>query len=276
MRARRVSMTPNRAAAVLAVMLASCGGGGGGGGDGDSAEVPLSTVRLACDVADAATGAAVGGATVNYQAGSTAYETQTNGQGECALDLPAAEVAGVAFPAASVTKDGYEPQTFLCPKLQGGQSCTQDVRLVPLAAHVSIPVGGDVVMHLGDDQFEGAANSRFQKRTDGVQLSFVIADWADKLKAGYTTATVFLDVKGWQSDVCSNLIGLAGDAGEVYLPGGNSPSDGYWAGGKQVPFDFDVARVGTKRAELRLVAGACSGTSDIDDFEVNRIRVYFR
>ena len=59
------------------------------------------------------------------------------------------------------------------------------------------------------------------------------------------------------------------------LPGGNSPSDGYWGGGKQVPFEFRVSQVGTQRAEVQLSAGACNGTTDLDDFEINRIRVYF-
>jgi len=258
-------------AALLAAFLTSCGGGGGS----DQVAVPLSTVRLACDVTDAATGAAVADATVNYQAGSTEYKTQTNANGSCALNLPAAEAAGVAFPAASVIKDGYEPQTILCPKLQGGQSCEQEVALIPLAKNVSIPVGGDIVMHLGDDQFEGATNSQFQKKSDGTQLTFVIADWAAKVQAGNTKATVYLDAKGWQTNRCQNLIGLAGDGGEVTLPGGDSPADGYWGGGKQVPFEFTVSQVGSQRAELRISAGACSGTSDLDDFEINRIRVYF-
>lgn len=270
MRTPWIATARNCGVMLAVLLLASCGGGD------EATDVPPTTVRLACDVADAATGAAVADATVNYQAGSTQYETQTSGSGRCVLNLPAAEVAGVDFPAASVSKDGYEPQTILCPKLQGGQICTQDVTLVPLAANVSIPVGGDVVMHLGDDQFGGTVNSRFQKRTAGAELSFVIADWAEKIKAGYAKATVYLDAKGWQTDACLNQIGLAGDSGEVNLPGGNSPADGYWAGGKQVPFDFDVARVGSQRAELRISAGPCNGTSDIDDFEVNRIRVYFR
>jgi len=258
------------ATALLSALLAACGGGGSAQPD-----VPTDTVRLNCDVADAATGAAVADATVNYQAGGTEYNTQTTADGRCALDLPATEVAGVDFPAASVIKDGYEPQTILCPKLQGGDSCTQDVVLTPLAANVSIPVGGDIVMHLGDDRFEGAANSQFQKRTDGAELSFVIADWAAKVQAGYTKATVYLDAKGWQSSQCLNTIALAGDAGDVTLPGGNSPADGYWGGGKQVPFEFAVAQVGSQRAELRITSGSCNGTTDLDDFEVNRIRVYF-
>ena len=82
-------------AALLAALLTSCGGGGG-----DQVDVPLNTVRLACDVTDAATGAAVADATVNYQAGSTEYKTQTNANGSCVLNLPAAEAARVAFPVA--------------------------------------------------------------------------------------------------------------------------------------------------------------------------------
>ncbi len=260
-----------RGAVLLCVLLASCGGGGGA----DEVAVPRDTVRLACKVADQATGKPVADADVNYQSGTKAYVTKTNASGNCELKLPAVEVAGVEFPAASVEKERYEPQTIICSKFQGGGNCSSDVELIPLADNVSIPVGGGIVMHLGDDQFEGAANSQFQKATDGSELSFVIDDWAARVQAGYTKATVYLDVKGWQTDRCTNLIGLAGDIGTVMQPGGNSPAAGYWGGGKQVPFEFSMARIGALRAEVRVAAGACSGTTDLDDFEINRIRVYF-
>jgi uncharacterized protein (DUF2141 family) len=258
-------------AALLALLLSSCGGGG----SGESVAVALDTVRLDCNVTDQATGRAVAGAAVNYQAGTRELATSTDADGNCKLDLPATEVAGVAFPAASVEKPGYEPQTMLCSKLQGGDSCSNNVQLVPLADNVSIPVGGGIVMHLGDDLFEGAVNSQFQKKTDGAELAFVIDDWAAKLQAGYTKATVYLDAKGWQSSQCENLVALSGDVGTASLPGGNSPADGYWAGGKQVPFEFTVAQIGAQRAEVRVIAGACNGTTDLDDFEINRLRVYF-
>jgi hypothetical protein len=257
--------------ALATVLLAACGGGD----SGDGVSVPLDTVRLACNVTDKASGAAVADANVNYQAGTTEFKTKTDSAGNCELNLPAAEVAGAVFPAASVSKLGYEPQTILYSELQGGKSYPQDVTLIPLAPNVSVPVGGDIVMHLGDDRFEGVVNSQFQKKTDGAELVFVIDDWATKIRAGYTKATVYLDAKGWQTGLCDNLISLSGDIGTVTLPGGNSPADGYWGGGKQVPFDFKVADVGTQRAELRVTAGNCSGTSDLDDFEINRIRVYF-
>jgi hypothetical protein len=189
--------------------------------------------------------------------------------------MPAVAVTRVLYPAASVMKIGYEPQTMLFERLEAGKSYHQHVELVPLAANVSIPAGGETVKHLGDDLFEGAVNSQFQKNTDGAELAFVISDWAAKLELGYTKATIYLDAKGWQTSICKNRIALSGDVGTVMLPGGNSPSDGYWAGGKQVPFEFSMAKVGAQWAEVRVISGTCSGTTDLDDFEINRIRVYF-
>ena len=258
---------------MLSAVLVACGGGGGGS---DSSAVPSDIARIECAVNDKATGKPVADASVSYQAGSKEYLTQTKASGNCTLDLPAAEVAGVNYPAASVTKPGYEPQTLLCSSLKGGSACSQDVALVPLASNVSIPLGGGTVMHLGDDLFEGAANSQFQKASDGPLVVFQIPDWADQVKsAGITKATVYLDAKGWQSDICANRISLAGDVGEPSQRGGVSPADGYWAGGRQVPFEFKVAEVGRQQAELRVVSGNCSGTTDLDDFEINRVRIEF-
>jgi hypothetical protein len=247
---------------LLALLLASCGGGGGGGdaggsstnGDGDP--VAKDTIELAVTVLDQVTRAAVADANFTYQAGSTKFAATTDTEGKAALTLPAAEVAGVPYPAASVDKLGYEPQTVLYSILAGGKYYHQEVLLVPLATNVSVPVGGEVVMHLGDDVFQGAANSQFQKATDGAEL-------------------VYLDAKGWETRICKNLISLSGEVGTVSQSGGNSPSEGYWGGGKQVPFEFPIAEVGVQRAELRVSSGACGGTADIDDFEINRLRVYF-
>jgi len=264
-------------ALLLYPLLVSCGGGSGSEEAGpDGLPVPQEKVSLTCNVIDKVTRRAVAGAAVIYQSGNVEFATQTDAAGDCELIMPAADVAGVSYPAASVKKAEYEPQTMLFEKLQGGKNYHQNVELEPLAANVSIPVGGELVMHLGDDRYEGTVNSQFQKASDGAELAFVISDWAAKVKAGYALATVYLDAKGWQTNQCQNLISLAGDVGVVSLSGGNSAAEGYWSGGKQVPFDFTVARVGSQRAELRVTSGTCNGTSDLDDFEINRIRVYFR
>ncbi|HMO46174.1 MAG TPA: hypothetical protein PKB14_09110 [Rubrivivax sp.] len=225
---------------------------------------------------DASSGKAVADATVNYQARTQTYQTQTKANGDCSIDMPATEVAGVQYPAATVSKEGYEPQTVLCEAMRAGNTCYQDINLIPLALNVSIPVGGDRVMHLGDDLFDGAVNSQFQKATDGAELVLPISDWAAQVsRPGITKATVYLDAKGWQSDMCRNQIAIVGDAGTQSMSGGVSPSAGYWGGGRQVPFVFSVAQIGRLKGELKLIAGSCNDTEDIDDFEVNRIRVEF-
>lgn len=265
-------------ALLLCSLLISCGGGSGsdsGDSGPDGQPVAVNSVSLTCSVIDKITRRAVAGADVSYQSGSKDYATQTDAEGNCELVMPAVEVAGVSYPAGSVKKAEYEPQTMLFEKLQGGRNYHQDVELVPLTSNVSIPVGGENVMHLGDDRFAGSANSQFQKQVDGAQVSFVISDWATKVKAGYTKATVYLDAKGWQTSICTNVIALSGDIGTATLPGGNSPAGGYWGGGLQVPFEFAMAAVGTQTAEVRVIAGACNGTTDLDDFEINRVRVYF-
>jgi hypothetical protein len=255
--------------------IAACGDGGGGGGS-ESRDAPSGVARLECQVTDSVTGKRVADADVTYQARTATYSTTTNADGNCRLDMPGDEVTGVRFPAATATKSGYEPQTIICESLSAGSSCYQEVRMIPLASRVSIPVGGDTVMHLGDDVFEGVANSLLQKPTDGTEVVLPIADWADQVKsAGITKATVYLDAKGWQSDVCDNRIALRGDVGQASLRGGVSPSGGFWGGGRQVPFEFNVDEIGRLSAELRINSGSCAGTTDIDDFEINRIRVEF-
>lgn len=267
------------AATAACVLLVGCGGGGGdggGGGGGGSGEAPQNAARLDCLVTDAISGKAVGDATVNYQAKTAAYTTQTTADGRCRIELPIAEVTGVEYPAGTVTKPGYEPQTIICESFKTGNTCDRDVSLIPLAINISIPVGGDTVSHIGDDAYEGSTNSQFQKPSDGPKLLFPISDWAAQVaRSGVTTATVYLDAKGWQSDVCRNQIAIVGDTGTQSLPGGVSPAGGFWGGGRQVPFVFEVARIGRLNARLELSAGSCSGTTDIDDFEINRIRVEF-
>lgn len=265
------------AAALLTLLLAACGGGSGGAGGtvDDGVVVSQDEVRLICTVADEVTRKPVADVAITYEAGASTYKSSTDDLGICELILPASEVAGITYPAASAEKVGYEPQTILFWQFTGGKSYRQDVLLTPLATNVSIPVGGEVVMHFGDDAFGGASNSQFQKQSDGLELSFPISDWADQAKRGFTKATVYLDVKGWESRFCANLVSLVGDAGTVSLPGGDSPSDGSWAGGKQIPFEFQIAAVGTQSAAVRVTSGTCSGTADFDDFETNRIRVYF-
>jgi hypothetical protein len=262
----------------LASVLAACG-------SGDSSEDPPPTgfARINCTVTSDQ--GAVAAATVSFQTTDASgvnkkYETQTDSDGTCKLDMPLAEVSGVDLPAGTVVKAGYEPQTLICYGFSKSEvSCKAEVRLIVLAGNVSIPLGSDTVWHIGDSNFQGQPNSQLQKRApDGAALEFPIADWDLQVKKeGVTRATVVLDHKGWQTSICpDNSIALVGDAGSVALAGANSSEEGYWSGGTREakPFVFQVAQVGLTSAKVVISAGSCRGT-DLDDFEINRMRVYF-
>lgn len=282
-------------AAVLATLLSACGSGGGDSNDDGGSTpdvVPSNVVRVECAVFESgSTNVPVAGADINYQAGVKSYSTTSSASGSCRLDLLVADVVGISSPRGTVSKAGYEPQTLLisaCPSLQGGTTCIVPVPMVRVASNISIPVGGDTVWHLGDEQFAGGANDLFQKSTDTTTLlgtdpsddkpylEFSIPDWAAKVQAGgYTKATVTLDIKGMQTTICPNdAVALSGAAGTPTQPGTNSPVDGSWARGS---FEFAVADVGALSTNARIIVttGKCDVTNDFDDFEINRLRVEF-
>ena len=262
----------------LASVVAACGGG-----DSSDDPPPAGLARINCTVTSDQ--GAVAGATVSFQTTDASgvnkkYETQTGSDGTCKLDMPLAEVSGVDLPAGTVVKAGYEPQTLICYGFSKTEvSCKAEVKLIVLAGNVSIPLGSDTVWHIGDSNFQGQPNSQLQKKVpDGAALEFPIADWDVQVKKeGITRATVVLDHKGWQTSICpGNTIALVGDVGSVAIAGGNSSDEGYWSGGlrEPEPFVFQVSQVGMLTAKVVISAGTCRG-ADLDDFEINRMRVYF-
>lgn len=281
-----ITFTRLLGAAAVSTLVAACSGGGGGGSS-DGSVVPSDIFRITCTVVESVGGVEVpvDNASVIFNANSTSYNTQTDANGKCALNVAAvdAETASgvtLTFPAASVTKAGYEPNTILCANAKTGTSCDQKVVLVRITSNTSIPERGDEVMHIGDDVYRGEINSQFQKTSDGVSVDFRISDWGTKLASNpsWTKATVVLDAKGWQTTiapVCNNTIAIVGDGGgSQVLPGGDSSADGQWT--LFNAFVFDPALIGrSSPATLRITSGTCGGTPDIDDVETNRIRVYF-
>lgn len=278
-----IAFTRLLGAVTLSTLIAACGGGGGddddvAGGGGGSVDTSVN-FRVTCTVLDTATRKPVEGALITFKIEgiNPSPSTTTGADGKCVpLDIKAADITGVIQVAASVVKAGYEPGQFTCPVITGGVTCQGDVPLVPLATNTSLPVNGDVVTHIGDGIFDGTINSQFQTDVVGTSADFPIADWGTKLQANpaWTRATVVLDAKGWQttiSPVCKNTIAIVGSAGSQSQPGGDSASSGDWSESK---FDFDVAGIGISGpATLRIVAGMCP--QDLDDFETNRIRVYY-
>jgi hypothetical protein len=260
--------------AAIGAVIAGCGSG-----DSSGDPPPAGFARISAEVKS--DDSAISGALVGFQTSENKYTCTTGDSGKCTFDMPLAEVDGVREPAATATKDGYEPQMYPCPGFsRNNPTCPAKFDLNRLGQNVSIPVEGDEVWHIGDSNYQGQPNSQLQKKIpDGTFKEFEIADWAVQVaKSNVTKVTVVLDHKGWQTDICpNNSIALVGDAGEVSRAGGNSPDTGGWGGGTQEaqPFDFMVSKVGSSRATIRISAGECRGGTDLDDFEINRMRVYF-
>ena len=132
-------------------------------------------------------------------------------------------------------------------------------------------------MHLGHDPYsQGSVHPQLQEqraqRRGGFRHSI---NWAAREQAGDTTATVNLvDAQGLAIGLCIESHLAFRRCGDGRCRAGNSPADGYWAGGKQAPFRSWWRRSG-RSVEGRVTAGTCNGTSDLDDFEINRLRVYF-
>lgn len=259
--------------AAIGAVIAGCGSG-----DSSGDPLPAGSVRISAEVTSGDT--AVSEALVGFQTSGEKYTCTTGENGKCTFDMPLDEVSGVASPALTAVKEGYEPQMYPCVEFsKANPSCKAIFDLSPLLPNVSIPVGGDTVWHIGDSNFQGKVNSQLQKKVpDGPSREFEISNWAAQVaKNGVTKATVVLDHKAWQTSICpGNTISLVGSDATVSYPGGNSPSDGSWGGGDAATgaYDFLVSDVGSSSAKVRISAGTCQG-ADLDDFEVNRIRVYF-
>lgn len=276
-----IAFTRLLGAAAVLTLVAACGSGGGGSGDSGPV-VPSTVFRITCTVVEQVGGSkvAVAGADVVFSGKSGNLPATTDSNGKCTLDVPAADAqtaggSALTWTAASVTKAGYEPNTIICPRATTGTACDQEVLLVRVTTNTSLPEFGDVVMHVGNGAFGGEINSRFQKDPDGPSFDFTIADWESKLalNSTWTRATVVLDAKGWQTPLCANTIAIVGAGGSQVRPGGDSPVDGNWG---VESFNFDVAAIGrTGATALRITSGVCTGTTDIDDVETNRIRVYY-
>lgn len=270
-------------AVALSTLLAACGSGSGGSSS-SAPVVPSDVFRITCKVVESVNSVEVpveGAEVIFYGTDNSkpAYTDTTLADGSCAVDVPSAEVqvAGTAltFPAASVVKAGYEPNSIVCDRATAGTSCDAKVVMVRLPANASIPENGDVVRHIGDDNFAGEPNSKFQRDAEGPSIDFNIADWATKLN---TRATVVLEARGWQTTTatCANTVAILSNVvggGSQSQAGADSDASGDWS---ERRFTFDTAQVGSAgAATLRITSGKCAGTGDLDDFEVNRIRVYF-
>lgn len=119
------------------------------------------------------------------------------------------------------------------------------------------------VHHLGNDRFEGPANSQFQRKSEGASLALKFQVTREQIRSQPRRATMTLLAKGVQcaAKVRVNGMLLAEEIEE-------SPTDGSF-GPVTLSFDPRLLREGVNSIELR--ANTCQ--SDLDDFEFVNVQI---
>ncbi len=123
----------------------------------------------------------------------------------------------------------------------------------------------NLLHHLGNDQFEGAANSKFQRRSEGLTFTQTFTVAAENSPRPLQHPVVTFLARGVQ---CPPLIRINGRL--LRATEGLSPADGSF-GTLEFPFDSALLKAGVN--EISVTAATCQG--DLDDFEFVNIQIRF-
>lgn len=160
--------------------------------------------------------------------------------------------------AVAASQSGYQPEALNLRSIDvKGTTHRLDFALRASNEDVIVVENDPTVHHLGNDQFEGVANSKFQRRSEGVSFESVfIVSVENSQKASVQPAVTFL-AKGVQ---CPPQVRINGQL----LPSTKAvtPDDGSY-GTMVFPFDRSLLRAG--KNQISIWATSCQG--DLDDFE---------
>lgn len=212
-------------------------------------------------VIDGETGKSIADATIRIDvSGQAALEVVTDWSGRFKVELP-------ALPdnfAVSASKSGYLPHSRnVEANSVRGRSRKLNFRLQRETEKVVAIEDAPEVHHLGNDAFEGAINSQFQRESEGVAFVTMFDLSSDQLSSAAQGAELELLAKGVQ---CPHKIRINGRLLDTRLD--QSPADGSF-GAFTTPIPVDVFRPGENTLEIRAVS--CRG--DLDDFEFVNIQL---
>ncbi|GMU37618.1 MAG: PD40 domain-containing protein [Phycisphaerae bacterium] len=217
--------------------------------------------RIQGRVRDAGTGEPLPGATVQLDiVDGPSILTTTDVEGRYEMSLP-------PMPehfAMSASLPGYAPSSQNVParRLRRGVLAV-DFALEPLTADVLAMDATPDVHHLGNDMFEGAINSQFQRRAQGESFVAQFVIEAGRLGAAAVEAEISMLAKGVQ---CPPRIEINGQRLRYSFE--ESPPDGSFG-----PFRarFNAAWLAEGVNTIRVRTTACRG--DLDDFEFVNVQV---
>lgn len=219
-----------------------------------------STGALIGLVAHASTGHPLADVLVRVDiAGAEPVTATTDDRG--AFVLPVPEIPD--YFAVSAALPGFSPVAVNVPGARvRGRSYRQDFQLAPLDDSLIAIEDAPEVHHLGNDAFEGAINSQFQREAEGRvhRARFTLSE---QQIANLRSAAIVLLAKGVQ---CPHPVSVNGQRVEARFA--RSPADGSF-GEQVIAFPGDWLNQGENVIEIR--TSNCSG--DLDDFEFINLRV---
>jgi hypothetical protein len=229
--------------------------------------------RVTGEIRDA-TNRYVAGATVSIPYGQgLSYSDVTDGGGRFSFDVQASDFTGISPVAVVVYKDRYLPKTYYFTSINDQDvfelkpDATDATR--PLEANELVPQAAQSLWHIGDDDFNGASNSKLQVAATGTSAGYFIMDWTAQTRAQYHSATISLVGRGIDTSRygCANRFGVYVEAGggTSYTAPGDSDANGGFSA-----YRFNVnlpATLKDGRLMFGAIAGTCTGGNGYDDWE---------
>jgi hypothetical protein len=167
------------------------------------------------------------------------------------------------FFAISASLPGYSPQSAGASAEElAGKVLVRNFLLDPMSEHLISIEENPEVHHVGNDRFEGAINSQFQRQSEGVEWTSTFTLTQAQVE-GFAEAELVLLCKGVQAD---NIITINGRRLSQRLNA--SPTDGSY-GEFATPIDTRLLRAGENEVSIR----SSDSLGDLDDFEFVNVRV---
>jgi hypothetical protein len=214
-------------------------------------------------VTDASSGQPLAGATVRLDLSSTsgALVAVTDSAGRYALALPRLPAE---FVALSASKDGYTPSTTNVAAAEAANAqVTRNFVLAPQQSNVIAIEAEPEVHHLGNDEFEGAINSQFQKQSEGLTWQAEFTLGPQHLPPQASSARVSLMVKGAQAQ---NSISINGRRLATRM--NRAPRDGSFGEfTAEIPIHMLVEGINT------MTVRSSNSEVDYDDFEFVNVQI---
>lgn len=191
---------------------------------------------------------------------SSPLTSVTDTEGRYAMEIP-------RMPdnfAITASMSGYVPSSQNVPvrRLRRGVLAV-DFALEPITSNVLAMDATPDVHHLGNDRFEGAINSQFQKQAEGVGFAAQFDIAPGQMPSEAAVAELRLMAKGVQ---CPPRIDVNGRRLRYEFE--ESPADGGF-GEKAIRFEARLLKEGANTIEISTTA--CRG--DLDDFEFVNVQV---